>query len=88
MPTKRLSIPMDLKTYNALKRLGDATNGSIGATAATYLNQLEPEFTKLAEAFELIKTDPERGVKLLQKAGFEAQQKLTEEQLGLLEDRK
>lgn len=85
MRRKRLSIPMDIKTYNALKRLGKATNASIGATAASYLDQLEPQFSQLAEAFELIKSDPDKGIKLLQKAGFEAQKKLTEEQLGLLD---
>lgn len=82
----RMTIPMNKTTHQALKRLADATNSSIGSTAGSYLDQLEPQFLQLAEAFELIKSDPERGIRLLQKAGFEAQKKLTEEQLGLLGD--
>ena len=85
---KRLSVPMNIETFEALKRIGEATNGGIGATAGQYLDGLTPHFVKLAEAFELVKTDPERAVKLLQKAGYEAQQQLTEQQLNLIGDDK
>lgn len=81
----RLPVPIKPETRDAIERLANATNASIGATAAQYLDELAPHFLKLAEAFELLKTDPDRGVQLLQKAGFEAQQQLTEQQLSLIE---
>jgi hypothetical protein len=81
----RLPVPIKPETRDAIERLANATNASIGATAAHYLDELAPQFIQLAEAFEMIKTDPAKGVQLLQKAGFEAQRQLTEQQLLLIE---
>lgn len=83
--TMRISIPMKTSTRDALKLLADATNSSIGATAGHYLDELAPQFIQIAEAIEMIKTDPTKGLQLLQKAGFSAQQQLTEQQISLIE---
>lgn len=80
----RISIPLENSTRDALQRLADATNSSVGATAGHYLDELAPQFIQLAEAIEMIKTNPTKGVQLLQKAGFAAQQQLTEQQLSLI----
>lgn len=80
----RLPIPIQPETRAAIERLAAATGSSIGATAGHYLDELAPQFIQLAEAIEMIKTDPAKSLQLLQKAGFEAQQQLTEQQLSLL----
>jgi len=81
----RLPIPIQPETRVALERLAAATNSSLGGTAGYYLDELAPQFLKLAEAFELIRTNPEKGLKLLQKSGFEVQQQLTEQQISLID---
>lgn len=81
----RLPIPIQPETRAAIERLAAATGSSIGATAGHYLDELAPQFVQIAEAIEMIKTNPSKGVQLLQKAGFSAQQQLTEQQLSLIE---
>ena len=81
----RLPIPIQPETRAAIERLAAATGSSIGATAGHYLDELAPHFDQIAQAIEMIKTDPAKGVQLLQKAGFSAQQQLTEQQLSLIE---
>ena len=80
----RLSIPMKASTRDAIKHLANTTGSSIGSTAGSFLDEMAGTFLKISDAYELIRTDPQAGIAALQKAGLEAQQSMTEEQLNLL----
>ena len=80
----RIPIPLNDETVEALKKLSAATGGSIGGTAGQFLDGLAPKFIALAEAYEVIKTDPVKGTLLLQKQILEGNKEVTEEQLDLI----
>lgn len=81
---RRISVPMDEETIQALDRLANSTGGSIGGTAGKFLDELKPQFLALAEAMEIIKSDPVKSSMIMQKSLLEAQQFATEEQLDML----
>lgn len=82
----RVSIPLDDATVDALRRLADATNSSIGATAGSFLDGMAPNFIQLAEVYELAKSNPTAAASLVQQIGSQAQGKFDSAQKMLIDE--
>jgi hypothetical protein len=78
--TYRISIPISLKTKKALEQLSEVTGASVGSTGASFLDEMAPSISLLAEAYKAAKLDPARGAALVNSLADEAAENLKLEQ--------
>lgn len=83
--TYRIPITFDEETRHAFQQLAEATNTSIAACAAGFLNELAPSILRLAETYKLAKQDPVRAAQNILNQANEAHSALNKEQIDLVE---
>lgn len=74
---KRIMLPVDQETLDALTKLSEVTNQSLAATGSEVLRESIPMMNSLVEALRISKSDPQSAAAILKR--------FTEEQLSMFE---